>query len=78
MAGTSSAMTTRGHVSRAQRSTQWCAADPGSSQAPSKGGCRNRDDPGPAVHHYALHRIREMPQIFVLISDTSLLTNVSI
>ena len=46
----------RGHVSRAQRSTKWCAADPGprfrSSIASNRG-------PGTAVHRCALHRIRD-------------------
>jgi excinuclease ABC subunit A len=40
-------------VSRAQRSTKWCAADPGSSQAPSPERSRS------AVHHFVLHRVRE-------------------
>jgi hypothetical protein len=41
-------------VPRAQRSTKWCAADPGSSFHSNRG-------PGSAVHHFAslvLHRVR--------------------
>src|SRR5262249_20756955 len=41
-------------VSRARRSTKWCAADPRSMSLPTV-------DPGSAVHRYALHRIRGTP-----------------
>jgi hypothetical protein len=42
-----------GCVSRAQRSMKWCAAEPGPCHA------QIWNDPGSAVHRYALHRVRE-------------------
>ena len=41
------------NVSRAQRSTKWCAADPDRNKL------RASDGSGSAMHHFVLHRIRE-------------------
>ncbi|GMP04261.1 hypothetical protein TM239_37860 [Bradyrhizobium sp. TM239] len=42
-------------MSRAQRITQWCAAEPGPMQQLA----RRKLDPGSAEQRYALHRVRD-------------------